>query len=40
VEIELPNGSVVRLPGDVSKDVLVAIVRVVGSLRPWKVPQS
>ena len=40
VEIEFPNGSVVRLPGDVSKDVLVAIVRVAGSLRPWKVPQS
>ena len=40
VEIELPNGGVVRLPSDVSKDVLVAIVRVVGSLRPWKVPQS
>ena len=40
VEIELPNGGVVRLPGDVSKDVLVAVVRVVGSLRPWKAPQS
>ena len=25
VEIELPNGGVVRLPGDVSKDVLVAV---------------
>ena len=40
VEIELPNGGVVRLPNDVSKDVLVAVVRVVGSLRPWKAPQS
>ena len=40
VEMELPNGGVVRLPGDVSKDVLVALVRVVGSLRPWKAPQS
>ena len=40
VEIELPNGGVVRLPSDVSKDVLVAVVRVVGSLRPWKAPQS
>ena len=38
VEIELPNGGAVRLPSDVGKDVLVAIVRVVGSLRPWKVP--
>jgi hypothetical protein len=40
VEIELPNGGVVRLPADVSRDVLVAVVRVVGSLRPWKAPQS
>ena len=40
VEIELPNGGAVRLPNDVSKDVLVAVVRVVGSLRPWKAPQS
>ena len=40
VEIELPNGGVVRLPSDVSKDVLVAVVRVVGSLRPQKAPQS
>ena len=40
VEIELPNGGVVRLPGDVSKDVLAAVVRIVGSLRPWKAPQS
>jgi hypothetical protein len=36
VEIELPNGGTVRLPSDVSRDVLVAVVRVVGSLRPWK----
>lgn len=40
IEIELPNGGMVRLPNDVSKDVLVAVVRVVGSLRPWKAPQS
>ena len=40
VEIELPNGGVVRLPADVSQGVLTAVVRVVGSLRPWKVPQS
>jgi hypothetical protein len=37
IEIELPNGGVV--PSDVGKDVLTAIVRVVGSLRPWKAPQ-
>ena len=40
VELELPNGGVVRLPSDVGKDVLVALVRVVGSLRPWRAPQS
>ena len=40
IEIELPNGGVVRLPADVSQGVLVAVVRVVGSLRPWKAPQS
>jgi hypothetical protein len=40
IEIELPNGGVVRLPADVSRGVLVAIVRVIGSLRPWKAPQS
>ena len=40
VEIELPNGGVVRLPSDIGRSVLVAIVRVVGSLRPWKAPPS
>lgn len=40
VEIELPNGGVVRLPADVSPGVLAAVVRVVGSLRPWKGPPS
>ena len=40
IEIELPNGGVVRLPGDVRRGVLTAIVRVAGSLRPWKAPQS
>ena len=40
VEIELPNGGVVRLPADVGQSVLTAVVRVVGSLRPWKAPQS
>jgi hypothetical protein len=40
IEIELPNGGVVRLPADVGQGVLTAVVRVVGSLRPWKAPQS
>ena len=39
VEIELPNGGVVRLPASVGQNLLVAIIRVVGSLRPWKAPQ-
>ncbi len=40
VEIELPNGGLVRLPADLGRDRLVAIVRVAGSLRPWRAPQS
>ncbi len=40
VEVELPNGGVLRLPSDISKEMLVAVTRVVGSLRPWKAPQS
>ena len=40
VEIELPNGRVVRLPVSVGQNMLVAIIRVVGSLQPWKAPQS
>lgn len=40
VELTLPNGGVVRLPSDVSKEVLVALVRVLGSLRPWKSPEA
>ena len=40
VEIELPNGGVVRLPASVGQNVLVAIIRVVGSLRPWRSPTS
>ena len=40
VEIELPNGGVVRLPLGVGQAVLVDVIRVVGALRPWKAPQS
>lgn len=40
VEIELPNGGVVRLPSDLGREVLVAVIRVVGSLRPWKAPEA
>ena len=40
VEIELPNGGVVRLPLGVGELVLVEVVRVVGTMRPWKGAQS
>ena len=40
VEIELPNGGVVRLPLGVGQVVLVEVIRAVGALRPWKVPKS
>jgi transposase-like protein len=39
VEIELPNGGVVRLPVGVGQAVLVEVIRVVGTLRPWR-PES
>lgn len=34
VEIELPNGGLVRLPVGVGQGVLVEVIRVVGALRP------
>jgi hypothetical protein len=40
VEIELPNGGVVRLPLSVGQAVLVEVIRAVGTLRPWKEPKS
>ena len=40
VEIELPNGGVVRLPLGVGQAVLVDVIRAVGMLRPWKGPKS
>ncbi len=40
VEIELPNGGVVRLPLGVGQVVLVEVIRAVGALRPWRSPQS
>ncbi len=40
VEIELPNGGVVRLPLGVGQAVLVEVIRAVGTLRPWKAPKS
>jgi transposase-like protein len=40
VEIELPNGGIVRLPLGVGQAVLVEVIRAAGALRPWKAPQS
>ncbi len=40
VEIELPNGGIVRLPLGVGQAVLVEAIRAVGALRPWKAPKS
>ena len=39
VEIELPNGGIVRLPLGVGQAVLVEVIRTVGTLRPWKAPK-
>ncbi len=40
VEIELPNGGIVRLPLGIGQAVLVEVIRAVGALRPWKAPKS
>ena len=40
VEVELPNGGIVRLPLGVGQAVLVEVVRAAGALRPWKAPKS
>ena len=40
VEIELPNGGIVRLPLNVGQAVLVEVIRAAGALRPWKAPKS
>jgi hypothetical protein len=40
VEIELPNGGIVRLPLGVGQVVLVEVIQAVGSLRPWKASKS
>lgn len=36
VEIELPNGAVLRLPVGVGQAVLVEVIRTVGNMRPWR----
>ena len=40
VEIELPNGGIVRLPLGVGQAALIAVIEAAGTLRPWKAPTS
>ena len=40
VEIELPNGGVVRLPLGIGQAALIAVIKAAGTLRPWKAPKS
>ena len=40
IELQLPNGGVVRLPLSVGQAALVEVIRVVGGLRPWRSPNS
>ena len=40
IEIEFPNGTVVRLPLDIGRPLLLEVIRIAGALRPWKVPKS
>jgi len=38
IELQLPNGGVVRLPLGIGQAALLEVIRVVGSFRPWKAP--
>ncbi|MCH7753341.1 MAG: hypothetical protein IH898_14465, partial [Planctomycetes bacterium] len=40
IELQLPNGGVVRLPLSVGQAVLVEVIKTVGALRPGKEPKS
>ena len=40
VEVELPNGTKLRLPLGVGQVVLIEVIRAAGALRPWKAPNS
>ena len=40
IEIEFPNGMVVRLPLDVGRPLLLEVIRVAAALRPWKALRS
>ena len=40
IEIEFPNGTMVRLPLDVGRPLLLEVIRIAGALRPWEAPKS
>ena len=40
IELQLPNGGVVRLPLGIGQAALVEVIRVVGGLRPWRSPNA
>ena len=40
IELQLPNGGVVRLPLSIGQAALVEVIRTVGALRPWRSPNS
>ena len=40
IEIEFPNGIVVRLPLDVGRPLLLEVIRVAAALRPWRPLKS
>ncbi len=40
VEIELPNGTKLRLPVGVGQLVLIEVIRAAGALHPWRAPNS
>lgn len=40
IELQLPNGGVVRLPLGIGQAALVEVIRIVGGLRPWRSPNS
>lgn len=39
IEIEFPNGTVVRLPLNIGRPLLLEVIRIAGALRPWKTPK-
>jgi len=40
IELQLPNGGMVRLPLSIGQAALVEVIRIVGGLRPWRSPNS